>query len=72
MVALNKQTRFSLGVSAKMYSTSSSKPMFSISSASSNTTYFTVEMLSALRFIKSIKRPGVATIICAPRLISEI
>ncbi len=40
--------------------------MLSISSASSKTTYCICSRLIALRSIKSIKRPGVATIICTP------
>ena len=40
--------------------------MFSISSASSKTTYLICSKLMALRSIRSINLPGVATTICTP------
>ena len=42
--------------------------MLSISSASSSTTFLTLSRFAAPRFIRSMSRPGVATIICAPCL----
>ena len=42
--------------------------MLSISSASSSTTFCTLSSLAAPRCMRSMSRPGVATIICAPRL----
>ena len=41
-------------------------PMFSISSASSITTFWMVVRDTVLRSIRSSKRPGVATMICTP------
>ena len=63
MVALNNQVLSRFGVFCKMNSISSLKPIFNISSASSNTTYFIWSKLIALRSIKSINLPGVATTI---------
>lgn len=50
--------RFS-GIAAKISLILSVKPMFNISSASSRMTFFTLLKSTVLRFIKSIKRPGV-------------
>ena len=57
--------RFS-GIAAKISLILSVKPMFNISSASSRMTFFTLLKSTVLRFIKSIKRPGVATTTCTP------
>ena len=46
----------------------SENPMFNISSASSRTTFFTLSSFAAPRFIRSMSRPGVATITWAPCL----
>ena len=72
IVALNNQVLSFLGVFCRMNSISSWKPILSISSASSSTTYLISPRLIALRSIKSIKRPGVATTICTPLLMSRI
>ena len=66
MVALNNQILSLLGVFFKINSMSSWKPMFNISSASSNTTYSIFSKLIAFLSIKSINRPGVATTTCTP------
>ena len=44
------------------------KPMLSISSASSRTTVRTFSRETVPRFIKSMSLPGVATMICTPRV----
>ena len=72
IVALNNQVLSRAGVFFKMNSISSWKPMFSISSASSKTTYLICSRLMAFLSIKSIKRPGVATTICTPLFKSRI
>ena len=72
IVAENNHTFFVSGVVSNIASISSLNPMFSISSASSNTTYSISFNDIARRLIKSIKRPGVATIIDAPLLMSVI
>ena len=54
------------GVCLSRRSTSGRKPRSSISSASSRTSDFTWEMSSALRFIRSIRRPGVPTTTSTP------
>ena len=56
--------RPSLGMYSRMSSTSSWKPMLSISSASSRIIVFTLLKSTRLRRIISRRRPGVATIIC--------
>ena len=58
--------RFS-GTSARMALMLSVNPMFSISSASSMMTFFTRLRSTVLRFIRSRRRPGVATTTCTPR-----
>ncbi len=64
MVAENSHVTRSSKVCERILSISSLKPMLSISSASSNTTYLTLPSLMAFLLIKSSKRPGVATTIC--------
>ena len=60
MVAENNQVHLSSGVNDKISSSSSLKPMLSISSASSKTKCWILSSLTALRFTKSMRRPGVA------------
>ena len=67
IVAENSARWLSSGVFDKIASTSSIKPMRSISSASSNTKDFTWLRLRLLRFRWSSIRPGVPTTTCAPR-----
>ena len=55
------------GVLERMVSISSTKPILSISSASSSTRVWTWLRLSTLRSIRSIKRPGVPTMMSTPR-----
>ena len=57
----------SFGVSARIDSMSSAKPMSSISSASSRTTTATPSSLSVLRRMRSRARPGVAMTTSTPR-----
>ena len=72
IVALNNQVLSRTGVFLSINSISSWKPMFSISSASSRTTYLICSRLIAFLSIRSINRPGVATTICTPLLRSRI
>ena len=67
MVAENSAVCFVSGVEARMRSTSSAKPMRSISSASSSTRVCRSERSSEPRSRWSITRPGVPTTTCAPR-----
>ena len=67
MVAENSATCLSSGVSARMRSTSSWKPMLSISSASSSTRKRRSEMSSEPFSRWSMTRPGVPTMIWVPR-----
>ena len=66
MVAENSIVWRVSGVCLSSRSTSGRKPRSSISSASSRTSDFTWEMSSALRFIRSISRPGVPTTTSTP------
>ena len=66
MVAENSIVWRVSGVCFSRRSTSGRKPRSSISSASSRTSDFTWEMSSALRFIRSISRPGVPTTTSTP------
>ncbi|COZ36361.1 Uncharacterised protein [Mycobacterium tuberculosis] len=68
MVAENRATCLYSGVSDRMRSTSSAKPMVSISSASSSTRKSTRDRSKVARSRWSIIRPGVPTTTCAPRL----
>ena len=67
MVAENSAVWRPAGVSSKIFSTSSTKPMRSISSASSRTMVVTASSLIEPRSRWSISRPGVATSTCTPR-----
>ena len=71
-MAENNQTLFVSGVYFKISSMSSLKPIFSISSASSSTTNSISFNLITLRFMRSMSRPGVATIISTPFRMSVI
>ena len=67
MVAENSATFLSSGVSARIVSTSSAKPMLSISSASSSTRKRS-SLRSSVPFSRwSMIRPGVPTTMCTPR-----
>ena len=71
IVALNSASCLSSGVSARMVSTSSAKPMLSISSASSSTTNRS-SLRSRVPFSRwSITRPGVPTTTWTPRRRAE-
>ena len=72
MVALNNQVLSLCGVFFRINSISSWNPMFSISSASSNTTYLICSRLIAFLSIRSINLPGVATTMCTPLFRSRI
>ena len=72
IVAENSSVLRSCGTSARMASMLSLKPMFSISSASSSTTFCTVASDTVLRCIRSSRRPGVATMMCTPCLRARI
>ena len=67
IVAENSSVRCSPVTCDRISSTSSIKPMFSISSASSSTAHFAWSSGRRPRFITSSTRPGVPTTICAPR-----
>ncbi|MCY1283322.1 hypothetical protein D9M69_280810 [compost metagenome] len=54
------------GMALKITSRSSMKPSLSISSASSSTRWCTVDSMFSSRRRWSHRRPGVATMICAP------
>ena len=54
------------GTCSKMAFMLSEKPMFSISSASSSTTLRMFSSFTLPRSMRSMSRPGVATMICAP------
>ena len=66
MVAEKRSILRLSGTWARMSLMESTKPMFSISSASSSTTVCTSSSFTTPRFMRSISRPGVATIICTP------
>ena len=67
IVAENSATCLSSGVSARIVSTSSAKPIFSISSASSSTRKRSSDR-SRVPFSRwSMTRPGVPTTTCTPR-----
>ena len=55
------------GTSSRIRLMLSVTPILSISSASSSTTSRTVERFTTPRSIRSMRRPGVATMICTPR-----
>ena len=61
IVAEKSSVLRSSGTPARMVFMSSAKPMFSISSASSSTTLHTAPSFATPRFIRSMSRPGVAT-----------
>ena len=65
-VAEKSATCFSFGVWRRISSTSSRKPMRSISSASSRTTAFSTDRSRVLRRRWSRMRPGVPTTACTP------
>ena len=67
IVAEKSATFLSSGVSARIVSTSSAKPMLSISSASSRTRNRNSERSSVPLFRWSMTRPGVPTTTCTPR-----
>ena len=67
MVAEKSATCLSSGVSARIVSTSSAKPMLSISSASSSTRNRSSVRSRVRRSRWSMIRPGVPTITCTPR-----
>ena len=60
MVAENNHVFFESGVYSRMVSSSSLKPMLSISSASSKIKWLIWSKCTAFLLIKSINRPGVA------------
>ena len=67
IVAENSATCLLSGVSARIVSTSSAKPIFSISSASSRTRKRS-SLRSSVPFSRwSMMRPGVPTTTCTPR-----
>ena len=66
IVAENSNVLRSCGTSARMALMLSVNPMLSISSASSITTFCMVASDTVFRSIRSINRPGVATMICTP------
>ena len=66
MVAENSTVWRSAGVTARIDSMSSAKPMSSISSASSSTTSWMPSSGSVPRLMWSMARPGVATTTCTP------
>ena len=68
MVAENSSILRCSGTYDSISLMSSTKPMLSISSASSSITVFTWLKSILPRFIKSSSRPGVATTTCTPRL----
>ncbi len=67
MVAENSATCLVEGVSARIVSTSSAKPIFSISSASSSTRNFSSLRSSVPLSRWSMMRPGVPTMTSTPR-----
>ncbi|OUE08531.1 hypothetical protein CMsap09_06260 [Clavibacter michiganensis] len=67
IVAENSAICFDLGVSARIVSTSSAKPIFSISSASSSTRNFSCDRSRVPLSRWSMMRPGVPTTTCTPR-----
>jgi hypothetical protein len=67
MVAENSTVWRSAGVSCRIASMSSAKPMSSISSASSSTTIWTSLSRNVPRLMWSSARPGVATTTSTPR-----
>lgn len=68
IVAENNRVLRSCGTSARMALMLSVNPILSISSASSITTLWMVDKETVLRSIRSNRRPGVATMMCTPRL----
>ena len=68
IVAEKSAVWWSSGVCSNIHSTSSIKPMRSISSASSSTRQLSSSIRSVLRRMWSITRPGVPTTTCTPRL----
>ena len=71
IVAEKSATCFVAGVSARIVATSSAKPIFSISSASSSTRYFSC-VRSSVPFSRwSMMRPGVPTTMWTPRRSAE-
>ena len=66
MVAENIKVFRSSGTFSRIAFMLSVNPIFSISSASSITTSVIVSSLATFLSIRSISRPGVATIICTP------
>ena len=66
MVAENIKVFRSSGTFSRIAFMLSVNPIFSISSASSSTTVCTPSSFTTPRLIRSIRRPGVATIICTP------
>ena len=66
IVALNRAVWRSAGAASRIASRSSAKPMSSISSASSRTTYSISSSLSVPRLRWSTQRPGVATTTSTP------
>ena len=72
MVAENISVFRSSGTFSRIELMLSVNPMFSISSASSITTLPMVSSLATFRSIRSISRPGVATIMCTPLLSMRI
>ena len=66
MVAEKSSVLRSSGTPSKIALMLSVNPMLSISSASSSTTFSTASSFATPLFIRSMSRPGVATITCAP------
>ena len=66
MVAEKSRVLRSSGTFSKIVFILSEKPMLSISSASSSTTFFTFLSDTLPRSMRSMRRPGVATMICGP------
>ena len=72
IVAEKSSVLRSAGTLSKMVLMLSENPMLSISSASSSTTLFTFSRFTTPRSIRSMSRPGVATMICTPWRSSRI
>ena len=72
IVAEKSSVRCSSGMPPRISFRSSWNPIVSISSASSSTTFLTVERSAAPRFIRSMRRPGVATNTLMPRFRARI